>query len=284
MKTLVLLALLAPSIAAADPDPTETAAPVDQPEPAPVAKPQKIQRFYVRLGVARVQPLSQSSELELADVNGPASLSLKNGPIAGSGSTIDAATFPAAIIGYVLPWMNNRLSIETILGPPLEVKFQATGTLRDMSIAPTALGIPTGVPALGPDLGEAKAVPPVVTLVYALRDHGVVPYVGAGASVLFAYGAHATNPLLTEVSQPKMSIAPAPGLALQAGIDAHITNRIYARLDVKFIALMYARATVEHIVVRTPDIPLFDTVEVGTAHLNMWVNPLILQAAVGADF
>ena len=93
-----------------------------------------------------------------------------------------------------------------------------------------------------------------------------------------------TNEQLTAVSQPGMSIAPAPGLVLQAGIDAKITNRIYARLDVKFIALMMARARVEHIQVRTPDLPLFDTVEVGTAKMSMWVNPLIVQAGIGTDF
>ena len=81
-----------------------------------------------------------------------------------------------------------------------------------------------------------------------------------------------------------MSIAPAPGLALQAGIEARLTKKVYARLDVKFIALMLANAEVHHIQVRTPDIPLFDTVEVGTAKMSVWVNPLIIQAGVGMDF
>jgi len=81
-----------------------------------------------------------------------------------------------------------------------------------------------------------------------------------------------------------MTIAPAPGLVLQGGIDAKIANHVYARLDVKFIAGMLARATVEHVQVRTPDLPLFDTVEVGTAKMSMWVNPLIVQAGIGTDF
>ena len=29
---------------------------------------------------------------------------------------------------------------------------------------------------------------------------------------------------------------------------------------------------------------VFDTVEVGTAKMNVWVNPLIIQAGVGTDF
>jgi outer membrane protein W len=278
-RLLVAALLCVPAVAAAEPDTDTTTV------EAKVAPPKKVNRFYVRLGVAHVKPLSQSNPVELADIDGPASLSLQNGPIAGSGTSISSATIPAAIVGYVLPIWHNRLSIETVLGPPLDVKFQATGTLRDKSIAPTALGIPTGVMALGPELGEAKAAPPIVTAVYSLIDHGPVrPFVGAGVAVMLTYGAKTTNPILTEVSQPEMSIAPAPGIALQTGAEARITNKIYARLDIKFIALMEANAVVHHIQVKTPDIPLFDTVEVGTAKMSVWVNPLIIQAAIGMDF
>ena len=47
---------------------------------------------------------------------------------------------------------------------------------------------------------------------------------------------------------------------------------------------MLARASVKHVQVRTPELPLFDTVEVGTAKMSVWVNPLIIQAGLGADF
>ena len=246
------------------------------------APPKKI---YVRAGVAHVAPLESSREMELADVDGPASLAVQNGPIAGSGASVSSATIPAITVGYVLPWGGGKLSAETILGIPFTVRFQATGTLANESIAPTALGIPTGVMALGPELGEAKAVPIVVTAIYRVAQFGkLTPYVGGGPAIMFATGEKVTNPQLTEVSQPEMSIAPAPGIVLQGGIDAKITNRIYARVDIKFIALMMARATVKHIEVRTPDLPLFDTVEVGTAKMNMWINPLIVQAGVGTDF
>ena len=283
MNRLVLAALLlAPALAAADPDDAPAADTAAVAKTAPAPKPK---RFYVRLGVAYVHPLAQSSEVELSNVDGPASLAIMNGPIAGSGTSVSSSTIPAAIIGYVLPVMHDRLSIETVLGPPLTVEFQATGTLRDKSIAPTALGIPTGVMALGPKLGEATAAPPMLTLVYSLIDHGPIrPYAGAGAAVLIAYGAKATNPILTEVSQPDMSIAPAPGLVLQTGLEARFLTKFYARLDLKFIALMQARAEVNHIQVKTPDLPLFDTVEVGTAKMSVWVNPLIIQGGVGMDF
>jgi len=256
----------------------------------PLAKPAKdkkprVKRLYLRAGVAIIKPLSVSREMELADVDGAASLAIENGPIAGSGASVGSATVPAMIIGYRLPWLNNRLSIETVLGLPFEVKLKATGTLANESLAPMALGIPTGVQPLGEELGTAKAAPPTITVVYNLRDKGrLQPYVGAGVAVLFAYNEKVTNPMLTEVSQPEMSIAPAPGVVFQGGLEAKLFSRVYARLDVKFIALMMARAEVKHVQVRTPELPLFDTVEVGTAKMNVWVNPVIIQAGIGTDF
>jgi outer membrane protein W len=242
-------------------------------------------RFYVRGGVAHIAPLSSSRPMELADVDGPASLAIQNGPIAGSGSDVSSATIGAIILGYKLPFGGGHLSLETVLGLPFDVKFRATGTLANESIAPTALGIPTGVGPLGPELGEAKAAPPLVTLVYNVRPQAKVqPFIGAGAAMLITFDPHVTNPMLTEISQPEMSIAPAPGLVLQGGLEAKIYKGLYARLDVKFIAFMLARAEVHHIQVRTPDLPLFDTVEVGTAKMSVWVNPLIVQGGLGIDF
>jgi len=245
----------------------------------------KKHRFYVRGGVAHIAPMAKSRPMELADVDGPASLAIQNGPIEGSGSDVSSATIGALVIGYRLPFGGDHLSLETILGLPFDVKFTATGTLANESIAPTALGIPTGVGPLGPQLGEAKAAPPLITLVYNVMPNAAVqPYLGAGAAVLLTFDPHVTNPMLTEISKPEMSIAPAPGLVLQGGLEAKIYKGLYARLDVKFIAFMLARAEVHHIQVRTPDLPLFDTVEVGTAKMSVWVNPLIIQGGIGIDF
>jgi outer membrane protein W len=274
-----LAAIAWPAAASAQPEPPpETPAPAARPRAQP-------RRFYFRAGGAVVAPATTSREMELADIDGPASLAVHNGPIAGSGATVDSATIPAVILGYVLPFASRRWSLETVLGVPFTVKFRATGSLANMSIAPTALGIPTGVGPIGSELGEAKAVPPVVTLVYQLTEGGLLrPYLGVGASVLFAYDAHVTNPMLIAVHQPDMTIAPAPGVVLQGGLDARLWKSVYARLDVKFIGLMMARAEVHHIEVKTPGLPLFDNVEVGTAKMNIWVNPFIVQAGVGVDF
>lgn len=254
-------------------------------EPARTVRRPKRRSLYFRAGAAVIAPAVQSHEMELADVDGPASLALNNGPIAGSGATVDSATIPAAIIGYTLPFGRGRWSLETVLGTPFTVRFKATGTLANESIAPTALGIPTGVGPLGPELGEAKAVPPVLTAVYRFIDDGLLqPYAGAGVSVLFAYDAHVTNPMLIAVGEPEMKIKPSPGIVLQGGLDVRLWKTVFARIDVKFVALMKARAEVRHIQVETPGLPLFDNVEVGTAKMNIWVNPFIVQGGVGVDF
>jgi len=284
MKTIVFacVAVIAwPALGRAEPEPEPATA-----ARASAGRPATLHRWlYLRLGGALVKPLSSSRELELADIDGPASLAVENGPIAGSGATIGSATIPAIIVGWVLPTASRRWSLEAVLGTPFTVKFEATGTLANMSIAPSALGIPTGVGALGPTLGEAQAIPPVVTAVYQLTGGGRLrPYAGAGASVLFARNARVTNPTLLAAGTPEMTIAPAPGLVLQGGLDVQLWRRVHARVDVKFIALMLARAEVKHIQVETPGLPLFDSVEVGTAKMDVWVNPLIVQAGVGYDF
>jgi outer membrane protein W len=283
MKALVVALLLAPALVHADPGDGEQEH--DAPAAPDTVPHEKTRHFYIRVGGVFVKPVSTSNPMELADIDGPASLALQNGPIVGSGASVGSAFTPGLIIGYRLPYLHRRLSIETVLGLPFTVKFMATGTLANDSIAPTALGIPTGVMPLGSQLGEAKAAPPVVTAVYSLIDHGIVqPYVGAGVGVLFSYDAKVTNPTLTAVGQPTMSIAPAPGLVLQGGADFKVYKEWYLRLDVKFIAFMQARAEVHNIQVSTPDIPLFGNVDVGTAKMSVWVNPLIFQAGIGTDF
>jgi outer membrane protein W len=241
-------------------------------------------RWYVRAGWAFVAPLTSSGALTLSNVDGPASLALMDGPIPGSGASAGAVSIPAVIIGYVLPWHDRKLSLETVLGPPLEVQFHATGTLATKSLAPSVLGIPTGIPALGSQLAQAEAAPPMVTVVYQLSRLGPLrPYAGAGLAVLLTYDAEVTNPVLTAVGKPQFSVSPAPGLVLQTGLEATIYKRVYARLDVKFI-LLEANAEVDHIQIAAPDLPLFGNVDVGTAKMSMWVNPLIVQAGIGTDF
>ena len=249
-------------------------------------------RFYVRLGGAGLLTFKTSSTaVELTDIEDAATLALQNGPIEGSGATIESRAIFAGTVGYVLPILGRRLSLEVVAGLPFTVKFQATGTLADKSIAPMALGIPTGIGPLGKELGEADAIP-IVTTVVVQQDLGwidpavtrVRPFLGVGPSWLFVRNAEVTNPILTEVRKPDMTVSSATGIVLQGGIDVELWRRIYARVDVKYIAGMTVHAEVRNIAVKTPGLPLFDSVEVGTAKTDLDVNPFIVQAGVGFDF
>jgi hypothetical protein len=240
-------------------------------------------RFYFRFGILRVVPDVSSRDFELV-ATGIARLVVGNGPIAGAGVRADAVTLPAAILGYVLPVLGGRLSLETIVGTPTTLTLHPTGTLANQSLAPTALGLPTGIPALGSELAESHIVPPVVTVVFRVHDFGpVTPILGAGVAALFAYGERITNPVLTAVSQPEFSIASTVGGVLQAGVDARLWGRVRARLDVKYIAFLPTDATVKDIQVHT-DLPLLSTVDVGDAKVTVAIRPVIVQLGIGADF
>ena len=248
---------------------------------APGAKP-----FYFRAGYTLLAPDSSSSTVNLSNVGGPASLAIDNGPIAGSGASVEAVDFPSVILGWQMPWGDGNWALETVLALPLTVEFKADGALANTSIAPYALGnIPTGVPALGTEFGEAKVLPPVVTAVYRFLPHREIrPYVGAGLAYMLSYDAEVTNPVLTAVNQPKLEIDPAFGIAVQGGVEWKFYRDWWINLDVKFISGLDTSAKVSGIVVQTPDLPTYEVAEVGDATVDVTVDPWVYHIGVGFSF
>ncbi len=242
--------------------------------------------FYFRAGYTFLIPDSSSSEVNLSDVGGPASLAIENGPIAGSGAEVEGANFPSVIVGYTLPWLDGHLSVETILALPFTVEFKTTGTIKEESIAPYALGnIPTGVPALGEEFGETKVLPPVVTLVYRfMLDKPIRPYVGAGFSYMITFDEEVTNPVLTELGEPGLEVEDVFGFAFQGGVEYNFYKNWWVNFDVKYIAGLEAEATVTDIWVETPDLPLYDVARVGDASIKVTVDPWVYHLGVGFDF
>ncbi|MFZ5444393.1 MAG: OmpW/AlkL family protein [Myxococcota bacterium] len=241
--------------------------------------------FSFRLGGLFIAPLGRSGEVELANVQGPAQLSVRDGPIAGSAVVMGTNLMPAVTLGYALPFLDRQLSIETILALPFTMSMYADGTLASQSLAPTALGnLPTGVPPLGRQLGEVKVLPPVLTAVWrffpGLR---VRPYVGLGVSYLIPLEARITNPVLTEVATPKLEVPPKLGFVIQAGGEVRLYKWFFATLDLKYIAGLDLEARVTNIWVRTPGLPLYEAVQVGDNVARISVNPLILQLGVGMN-
>ncbi|MCG8419670.1 MAG: hypothetical protein MJE77_17190 [Proteobacteria bacterium] len=263
-----------------------------EPKPDADAKPW-YRGLYVRAGVLHLMPLENSDEAVLSDVGGPASLAIENGPIAGSGAGIGATTIFAVTVGYVLPYLDGRLSVEGIVLAfpfPVELEMTAEGTLADESLAPFALdNIPTEVPALGNELGTAKALPPLATAVYNhfRGKHMIQPYVGAGLSYLFPISCDISNEILTEVVEPDCEIDRWSfgnvGFVGQLGVEVAY-DRFFVNFDLKYIEKLNVTANVKNVYVKTPGLPLFETVRVGNTTAKVGVDPLIFSASAGTRF
>jgi outer membrane protein W len=243
-------------------------------------------RFYARAAVLHLVPFVNSGEVVLSNLSDFAQIAVEEGPIAGSGADMDPVTIPALMVGYVLPWLDGHLSVETILGAPVTLTLKASGTMANESLAPYALdGVPTGVPALGTDLGTAKALPPILTAVYRFRlDSRVRPYLGLGVNYMHVYDPQITNPLLTEVVEPWLEVEDAVGAVFQGGVDVGFYGRFFANLDVKAIYLGTLSATVHDVYVKTPGLPVFEMARVGDASVDIDVFPVIVSGGVGAHF
>ena len=248
--------------------------------------------LYVRGGYMHIATLDNSSEVELSNIDGPASLAIQDGPIAGSSAGVGSSNLFAVTLGYVLHRWNERVAIEGIvMSIPFPVTFELSsgGTLANESLAPFALdSIPTGVPPLGTKLGNTKAIPPLVTAVYShFRGKTVQPYVGAGLSYLIPVSCEVTNSILTEVAKPDCVVDRVSfgnlGVVGQVGLEVAY-GPFFLNFDVKYIEKLVVSATVRNVYVKTPGLPLYEAVRVGDTTARVGVDPLLLQIAGGARF
>ncbi len=239
--------------------------------------------LYVEAGMAYIDPSIASGGLTLQP-EGIARLATPMGPIDG-GIGSGPSTMIAGIIGFAPAALRGYVAVETIVGVPKKTKLRAHGDLATKSLAPTALDlVPTGIPPLGEEIGEASAVPPMLTVLGRSPWLGPVRlYAGGGASILFITDAKITNPVLTEVATPKLEIDPAFGVVAQAGIDVHLFDRFFARLDIKQLWFESSESRITNIHVRTT-IPLLETVNVGSATSEINTRVRIVHVGIGAKF
>lgn len=256
---------------------------------APVAAepeaPARSTGLFFRVNALLIAPVPASSEVSLENVNGAARLAVSDGPIAGSAVGLSSNAMPSLTIGWALPFLDRRLAVETVLAVPFTLKLFARGTLADRSLAPTVLGnLPTGVPALGPELGEAHVAPPVLTVTYRFGPFWrLKPYLGLGISYLITLDARITNPVLTEVATPTVQIPNKAGFVLQGGADFHVFKWFFVTFDFKYIAGLDLDTRVKDIWVRLPSLPLYEAARVGDNAVRVTVNPLVFQVGVGMD-
>jgi hypothetical protein len=238
--------------------------------------------FYVVGGMAHADARVTGGNLTL-DASGVASLAAMPGGLQG-GIESDPVNAVAGMIGFAPAALHGHVAFETVIGLPASAQLRATGDLANKSLAPTALGfVQTGIPPLGEQLGEATAIPLMVTAVVRSPRLGPLRfYAGGGPSLLFT-DAKITNAVLTQVGTPTIDVSPAFGVVAQAGVDVHLFGRFSARLDLKEAWYQTSEATISNIRVHTT-IPLLETVDVGSAHSEFQANPIVVQAGIGASF
>ena len=245
--------------------------------PADTAPADTEPRWYFRLGLLRVTADLDSTELGLGQTR------LGLGAAATQAVAVEPLLLPGGNIGYVLPVLNHRISLETIIGIPIKAKVVATGTLANESILPTVLGVPTGIPPLGSELAEAGAVGELVTAVYHLPTIGpVTPLVGAGVLGLLSVDVEITNPVLSRYINLAIDVPPSLGTIVQAGIDIRLWGRVQARIDLKYISVT-AVTVIKNIQVKSGS-TILGTVDFDNIEINASAHAWITQAGVGLDF
>ncbi len=111
-------------------------------------------------------------------------------------------------------------------------------------------------------LGEVRHLPPTLLVQYHVQGLGPVkPYVGAGINYTMFF----------ENDSPGINVDydPSVGWALQAGADYQLTDRFFANIDLKYIAIN------SDVTVNTP---------VGTPQADVDINPFVFGFGVGVSF
>jgi outer membrane protein W len=196
-----------------------------------------LDRLYFKLGATNFNIRADSSEVNLSGFDWWTELLLEEGPVAGSGVEVNGSTNPSITVGYRLPWGNSdSWSIETVIAPPFEIDLKFTGSIRDQSLVPDIEGVPTEIPALGPDIGELETLPVTVTLLYTFDqpDWLFVPYVGAGFTYIYNKNQTVTNSVLKEVGEPTLETSNDLGWVLQAGLSAKLSEHWLLNADLKY--------------------------------------------------
>ncbi len=271
---------------AAAPDRNAATSQIEVTEPKPADGADDRLGFHFSLGGLLISPTGRSGEVEMANVSAQAGLAgMSNGPIAGSYTSMGRNLMPGAIIGYAPPILDRQLSIETVLALPFTQKLYAGGTLATNPLGGKVLNVlSTGVPPLGDNLGEVKALPPVVTAVYRFFPGSAVrPYIGLGACVMIILDAKITNPVLTEVGTPKLEVPPKVGWVAQAGLDVRIYGSFFFAADFKYIGGLDITSTVKDIWIRVPDLPIYGSVKVGDNIAHTSVDPIVVHLGLGME-
>ncbi len=136
-------------------------------------------------------------------------------PIAGTGVTVDSDTIPELDITYMIA---PNWGVELILG-------YSKHTVTSFGVAANAAS---------PDVINAKALPPTLTLQYHFAPNSNIrPYVGAGVNYTYFFDEKVAGAL--NAPGADVSMESSWGLAVQAGVDIALNDDWFVNADVKYI-------------------------------------------------
>ena len=233
------------------------------------------QGFYFRLGYSFLNPQLESGDLELLRLEGPARLALRPGALPGHRISARSTWLPLLSFGYRFArWGGGDWSIESALAPPVRLTLIAEGSLAERSLAASALGgIPTGLPALGTELGEASAILPFVLLNYErpISDWAFC-YVGAGLAYFMSTGSTLNNPLI-DSETATIDVEDSFAFPLQGGLGFPLLAGLSITAELKYFLGIESDAVLQRLRVRLPELPLFSPAELRTARLPVRLAP-----------
>lgn len=209
---------------------------------SPVAHAYKAGDFVVRAGAARVAP-----EMGGSDVSSSAT-----GKIAGSNATVSDDTQLGLTFGYML---TDHVGVELLAATPFK---------HSVSVK----GLPAG---LNGKLATIEQLPPTVTLQYFPMDSSSKwqPYVGAGINYTTFFNEDLTDGRKTQ-GFSHLDREDSWGLALQAGIDYMLTDRVVLNAAVWRIGID-SHATARHPVL-------------GKVKVSVEIDPWVYMVGVGYKF
>lgn len=140
--------------------------------------------------------------------------------------------------GILPAFPNDRVGVSGDVMPELDFTYFATKNVGFELILGTTKHNVTGRRGLA-ELGEVAdtwVLPPTLTAQYHFApDAKVRPYVGAGVNYTMFYNEDASSSLNGAIGKTRVKLDDSFGLAVQAGVDIDLTDKVFLNLDVKYI-------------------------------------------------
>ena len=169
---------------------------------------------------------------------------------------------------------DETVEVSTQLVPEIDVTYFVSPNVSFELIAATAKHDVEGVTGVTGGIGELAStwvLPPTLTAQYHFNPAGTVrPYLGAGVNYTLFYSEKASSGLEAAVGSTDVDLDDSFGLAVQAGVDVAVSDRLLLNLDAKWIDID-TTATLR-------------TGALGTQTLDVGIDPLVVGIGLGWQF